>query len=160
QAAAVYREVERTHGRAPLSAVLVPLPAREGLLCALDERFTTLLLEAAAEEEPGPRPGGELHGAILRRSGTAVRCPLGAGSSLQAERVPRLVQAALQSRGLAPRPADEPPERAVAAHLAAALAEAAGLAHDAARRAADTLLDPACYPVDYPASVPRPWPCP
>jgi GT2 family glycosyltransferase len=159
QAAAVYREVERTHTRAPLDAVLVPLPAREGLLCALDGRFPTLLLDAA-EEEPGPRPGGELHGAVLRRSGTAVRCPLGAGAALPAERVPRLVQAALRSRGPAVAPADGPPERAVAAHLAAALSEAAGLSREAARRAADALLDPACYPVDYPAAVRRLWQCP
>jgi glycosyltransferase involved in cell wall biosynthesis len=160
QAAAVYREVERTHARAPLDAVLVPLPARDGLLCSLDERFTTLLLDATMEEEPGPRPGGELHGAILRRSRTAVRCPLGISCALQAERVPRLLQAAAQGRGHVARRVDEPPERVVAAHLAAALTEAAGLSRESARRAADSLLDPACYPVDYPAAVLRLWPCP
>src|SRR5262249_42161424 len=81
-------------------------------------------------------------------------------SPLQVERVPRLIQAALQSRGAACPRADEPPERAVAAHLAGALAEAAGLPREAARRAADSLLDPACYPVDYPAGVLHLWPCP
>jgi glycosyltransferase involved in cell wall biosynthesis len=160
QAVAVYQEVTRTHARCPLDAVLVPLPAREGLLCALDDRFTTLLLDAATDDQPGPLPGGELHGAVLRRSSTAVRCPLGIGFTPPGARVVRLAQAACQSRLPSAPPAEEAVRRVVAGHLAAILAEATGLTTGAARRTAERLLDPSCYPVDYRAAVLHLWPCP
>ncbi len=154
RAAAVYREVDRIHARGALDAVLVPLPAREGLLCALDSRFLTLLLASPDAAEPAPRPGGGLHGAILRQSDTAVRCPLPAFPAAQAEWLLGLCRAALRGRRPAAR---RDPARVMAEHLAAALAEIGGLAREAARRAAEMLLDPGCYPVDYPAGVLGIW---
>jgi GT2 family glycosyltransferase len=157
-AARVYREVDRIHDRGPLDAVLVPSPARAGLLCPLDGRFVTLLLVSPDAEDPAPRPGGGLHGAILRRSETAVRCPLRPGTPAQADWLLGLCRAALRNRYPAGRSLHQASaERMMHEHLAAALAEVGGLAPAPARRAAENLLDPACYPVDYSAGVLRLW---
>jgi hypothetical protein len=51
RAAAVYREVDRIHARGALDAVVAPGVGGEALLCALDDRFTTL--------QPSPEEGPE-----------------------------------------------------------------------------------------------------
>jgi GT2 family glycosyltransferase len=161
RAAAVYREVDRIHGRGPLDSVLLPLPAGDGLLCPLDDRFLTLLLASPNVEETTTHRGGSLDGAVLRQSDSAVRCPLPPFTAVQAEGLLGLCRAALRNQRPAAQPSPRPhPTRAIGGHLAAALAEVGGLAHEAARRAAEALLDPACYPVDYPAALLRLWPGP
>lgn len=120
-AAAVYREVAEIHARTPVDAVLTPLWCCEGVVCALDDRFPTVvscMTSMTTMDELSARPATleerqliALEGATLRRARYVHALTRAALQKALADYAAEPVQTGYVPRGVADRartPAPEP----------------------------------------------------